>query len=125
MKPLPADETREAMSYIIWWHSALGNHVTWDEVVGPNRDRRYFVVRSDCMEWMRRVRKWSYPRIGQMFGGRDHTSVMNALDPSVRQKKHASRIDQHREYQRAYRAKRRAARRATEVQEQLNEGAQA
>jgi chromosomal replication initiation ATPase DnaA len=76
------------------------------------------------MEWMRRVRKWSYPRIGQMFGGRDHTSVMNALDPSVRQKKHASRIDHHREYQRAYRAKRKAARRAPEVQAQLNTGAQ-
>ena len=126
-KRTPADETADAMSYIIWWHAALGNPVSWAEVVGPHRDQRFFLVRSDCMEWMRRVRKWSYPRIGQMFGGRDHTSVMNAICPDHKKAWRAryETAEERLKRQRAYRAKRRAARRASEVLVQQNEGAQA
>ena len=37
------------------------------------------LARFEAMYFIKRHTTWSYPRIGNFFGGREHTSVMNAI----------------------------------------------
>jgi hypothetical protein len=58
---------------------------------GPSRVARITTARHEAMWLIREATDLSYPDIGRMFGGRDHTTVINAyrkiqalvdLDPS-------------------------------------------
>lgn len=48
------------------------------DVVGPSRKRKHARARFEAMHHMREVHKWTYARIGRLFG-RDHTTVINAV----------------------------------------------
>lgn len=51
--------------------------IPWEDVTGPCRQRHIVEVRHGLMAYLR-SQGWSYERIGEMFGGRDHKTVMHA-----------------------------------------------
>lgn len=51
------------------------------DLTGPSRHRHFVRPRQLAMWLIKEVGgpRYSYPQIGQMFGGRDHTTVMHAV----------------------------------------------
>jgi len=58
--------------------------VTMDDLTGASRSRVLVTARQIAMYLCRELTDLSLPKIGQQFGGRDHTTVMHA-DRKVRQ----------------------------------------
>ncbi|NBV95859.1 MAG: chromosomal replication initiation protein DnaA, partial [Actinobacteria bacterium] len=58
--------------------------VTLDDLTGVSRSRTLVTARQIAMYLCRELTDLSLPKIGQQFGGRDHTTVMHA-DRKVRQ----------------------------------------
>jgi len=55
--------------------------VTWGEIVGVRRTRHLIKPRQLCMAAVRDQRPdLSFPAIGKIFGNRDHTTVMHAVN---------------------------------------------
>ncbi|MGH2784954.1 MAG: chromosomal replication initiator protein DnaA [Actinomycetota bacterium] len=57
--------------------------VSRDELVGPSRSRPLVTARQIAMYLCRELTPLSLPKIGEAFGGRDHTTVMHA-DSKIR-----------------------------------------
>jgi hypothetical protein len=57
--------------------------LTWADVAGRNAKARYVRARTDIYVALRE-RGWSYPKIGALVGGRDHTSVINSVQRHYR-----------------------------------------
>ncbi len=55
-------------------------NVTPEDIVGSGRKREFMVPRQVCMYLIRHELSQSYERIGEKFGGRNHTTVMHACD---------------------------------------------
>jgi chromosomal replication initiator protein len=54
--------------------------VTWDEVRGIRRTKRLIKPRQECMYEVSTQRPdLSFPAIGRIFGGRDHTTIMHSV----------------------------------------------
>ncbi|HEX2192955.1 MAG TPA: chromosomal replication initiator protein DnaA, partial [Acidimicrobiales bacterium] len=53
---------------------------TVDDLVGKSRSRPLVTSRQICMYVFRQMTDFSYPAIGREFGGRDHTTVIHAVD---------------------------------------------
>jgi chromosomal replication initiator protein len=53
---------------------------TIDEIKGPNRRRPLVTARQIGMYVFRDLTDFSYPAIAREFGGRDHTTVMHAVE---------------------------------------------
>ena len=53
--------------------------VTEDQVISPSRKREIAYCRFFCMKEVKENTIYTLKSIGQMFGGRDHTSVIHAL----------------------------------------------
>jgi len=53
---------------------------TIEELCGPNRRRPLVTARQIAMYVMRELTDFSYPAIAREFGGRDHTTVIHAVD---------------------------------------------
>ncbi|MHB8467641.1 MAG: chromosomal replication initiator protein DnaA [Acidimicrobiales bacterium] len=51
-----------------------------DELCGPNRRRPLVTARQIAMYVMREMTDFSYPAIAREFGGRDHTTVIHAVE---------------------------------------------
>lgn len=49
-----------------------------EELLGQNRKKRFATPRHVAQYLIRKFTKLSYPEIGELFGGRDHTSVLHA-----------------------------------------------
>lgn len=61
--------------------------VSVGDILGPSRLRRIILPRHEAMAAVRAGRpRLSLPQIGQIFGGRDHTTVINGLQ------RHAARM---------------------------------
>ncbi|MBX5206708.1 chromosomal replication initiator DnaA [Rhizobium sp. NZLR11] len=57
--------------------------VTWEDVKGIRRTRHLVVPRHACMKAVYEERKdLSLPALGRIFGGRDHTTILNAVKKS-------------------------------------------
>ncbi|MBC8141840.1 MAG: hypothetical protein H7Y38_10420, partial [Armatimonadetes bacterium] len=54
--------------------------VTTDDLGGKKRDRDVTNARQVAMHLLRELTDMSLPGIGQLFGGRDHTTVIHACD---------------------------------------------
>ncbi len=57
--------------------------ISIDDICGPNRSRALVTARQMAMYLCRELTELSLPKIGQQFGGRDHTTVMHA-DKKIR-----------------------------------------
>jgi chromosomal replication initiation ATPase DnaA len=65
--------------------------ITWEDMKGVRRERRLSRPRQICMFEIYEQRKdLSFPKIGKMFGGRDHTTVLHAVN-KVRAEREAAR----------------------------------
>ena len=53
---------------------------TVDELIGKSRRRPLVTARQIGMYVFRELTDYSYPRIAEVFGGRDHTTVMHACE---------------------------------------------
>ena len=51
-----------------------------EELTGPKRQRPLVRARQVAMYLFRDLTEYSYPAVGRVFGGRDHTTVMHAFD---------------------------------------------
>jgi len=51
-----------------------------DDLCGPSRRRPLVIARQIAMYLFRELTDYSYPAIGREFGGRDHTTVIHAVD---------------------------------------------
>ena len=51
-----------------------------EELRGPNRRRPLVTARQVSMYVFRELTEFSYPAIGREFGGRDHSTVMHAVE---------------------------------------------
>ena len=49
-----------------------------DDLCGPSRSRNLVSARQVAMYLCRELTDLSFPKVGQAFGGRDHTTVMHA-----------------------------------------------
>ena len=58
--------------------TATYSEFTIDELCGANRTRNLVLARQIAMYLCRELTEMSLPKIGQEFGGRDHTTVMHA-----------------------------------------------
>ena len=66
--PLILDETAKQFGWTV------------EELTGKSRRRPLVTARQISMYVMRELTDFSYPRIASAFGGRDHTTVMYAVD---------------------------------------------
>jgi chromosomal replication initiator protein len=84
---LPATKPREITSTLILDETAKQFGWTLDEICGKSRRRPLVNARQIGMYVMRELTDLSYPRIAEVFGGRDHTTVMYAVD-KIREQMH-------------------------------------
>ena len=56
-----------------------------DELIGKSRRRPLVTARQIAMYVMRELTDLSYPAIARVFGGRDHTTVIHAVEKIQRQ----------------------------------------
>ncbi len=75
---LPDSPGPEITAEMIMNHSANYFGVTMAELTGASRSRALVQARQIAMYLCRELTNLSLPRIGQSFGGRDHTTVMHA-----------------------------------------------
>jgi chromosomal replication initiator protein len=77
---LPATQPREITADLILEETAKMFGWTIDDLCGKSRRRPLVTARQIGMYVMRELTDFSYPRIAEQFGGRDHTTVMYAVD---------------------------------------------
>ncbi|MCD5317227.1 chromosomal replication initiator protein DnaA [Kineosporia babensis] len=75
---IPADDTPEITSSTIMAQTAAYFSVSMDDLCGPSRSRTLSNARQIAMYLCRELTDLSLPKIGQLFGGRDHTTVIHA-----------------------------------------------
>ncbi len=77
---LPANKTRVITPDIIFEETATMFGWTIDDLKGSSRRRPLVTARQIGMYVFRELTDYSFPRIGEIFGGRDHTTVMHAVE---------------------------------------------
>ena len=64
---------------MIMAQTAAYSEFSIDDLCGTNRSRNLVLARQIAMYLCRELTDMSLPKIGQEFGGRDHTTVMHAI----------------------------------------------
>jgi len=79
LKDLVAEgDEPEITAGLIKAQTAAYSHFSIDELCGPNRTRDLVLARQIAMYLCRELTQLSLPKIGEEFGGRDHTTVLHA-----------------------------------------------
>ena len=81
---IPNDASSEVTASTIMAQTASYFSLTIDDLCGTSRSRVLVNARQIAMYLCRELTELSLPKIGQTFGGRDHTTVMHA-DRKIRQ----------------------------------------
>ncbi|AKT50853.1 chromosomal replication initiator protein DnaA [Arsenicicoccus sp. oral taxon 190] len=81
---IPADQTNQITPATIMAQTASYFGLTVDDLCGTSRSRVLVTARQIAMYLCRELTDLSLPKIGQQFGGRDHTTVMHA-DRKIRE----------------------------------------
>jgi hypothetical protein len=66
------------------WRSIVGeiamkHGLKLGDLVGPSRSLKIAHPRQEAMWALKQENRWSLPRIGQLLGGRDHTTVLHGI----------------------------------------------
>ena len=80
LRHLITTETRQLTPRIILETTADMFGMTVDDLIGKSRSRPLVNARQICMYVFRQMTDFSYPAIGREFGGRDHTTVIHAVE---------------------------------------------
>ncbi len=80
----PDDSAREIGVSLIQDEVAAFFDLTVEDLCSPSRSRQLVTARQIAMYLIRELTDLSLPRIGKAFGGRDHTTVMHAVDKIAR-----------------------------------------
>ncbi|MFC4005251.1 chromosomal replication initiator protein DnaA [Prauserella oleivorans] len=80
---IPDSQAPEISASTIMGVTAEFFDVTLDDLCGPGKTKALATARQIAMYLCRELTDMSLPRIGQTFGGRDHTTVMHA-DKKIR-----------------------------------------
>jgi len=75
---IPADDSPEITAATIMAQTAAYFSLTMEDLCGQSRSRVLVTARQIAMYLCRELTDLSLPKIGQQFGGRDHTSVIHA-----------------------------------------------
>ncbi|PSK95520.1 chromosomal replication initiator protein [Murinocardiopsis flavida] len=75
---VPSDEGPEITASAIMAQTASYFGLSTDDLCGTSRSRVLVTARQIAMYLCRELTELSLPKIGQQFGGRDHTTVMHA-----------------------------------------------
>ena len=67
-------------------------HISNDELVGPARKKEIMMPRQVCMYLIKRELDHSYGKIGEVFGGRNHSTVLHAFNTISRKIKTDPRL---------------------------------
>jgi chromosomal replication initiator protein len=86
------DQTPQITANAILDATAKTFGFTLDELCGPNRRRPLVTARQIAMYVMRELTDFSYPAIAREFGGRDHTTVIHAVEKIGSQMKERRQI---------------------------------
>lgn len=79
LRDLISDQGRPEISAgLIMSETAQYYGVSIDDLCGPSRSRSLVAARQVAMYLCRELTDMSFPKVGQAFGGRDHTTVMHA-----------------------------------------------
>ena len=81
---IPSDSTPSITAATIMAQTAAYFSLTVDDLCGTSRSRVLVNARQIAMYLCRELTELSLPKIGQTFGGRDHTTVMHA-DRKIRE----------------------------------------
>ena len=81
---IPSDVASEITAPTIMAQTAAYFSLTLDDLCGTSRSRALVNARQIAMYLCRELTELSLPKIGQTFGGRDHTTVMHA-DRKIRE----------------------------------------
>ena len=81
---IPSDIASEITAPTIMAQTAAYFSLTLDDLCGTSRSRALVNARQIAMYLCRELTELSLPKIGQTFGGRDHTTVMHA-DRKIRE----------------------------------------
>jgi chromosomal replication initiator protein len=73
-------EPRRITPQMILEATATSYGFTIDALCGPSRTRPLVTARQVAMYLVRNLTDYSYPAIARVFGGRDHTTVIHAVD---------------------------------------------
>jgi chromosomal replication initiator protein len=73
-------EPRRITPQMILEETAASYGFTIDALCGPSRTRPLVTARQVAMYLVRNLTDYSYPAIARVFGGRDHTTVIHAVD---------------------------------------------
>jgi chromosomal replication initiator protein len=77
---LPGDEPRVITPALILDETARMFGWAIDDLCGKSRRRPLVTARQIAMYVFRELTDYSYPQIAREFGGRDHTTVMHAVE---------------------------------------------
>ena len=75
---IPEGGEAEISSSLIMAQTAAYFDLTIDDLSGQSRTHQLVLARQIAMYLCRELTELSLPKIGQQFGGRDHTTVMHA-----------------------------------------------
>jgi chromosomal replication initiator protein len=89
-----AGEPRRITPQMILEATATSYGFTIDAICGPSRTRPLVTARQVAMYLVRNLTDYSYPAIARVFGGRDHTTVIHAVDKISKQMKERPQIYQ-------------------------------
>ena len=81
---IPDDSTSQVTPATIIAQTAAYFGLTIEDLQGQSRSRVLVTARQIAMYLCRELTEMSLPKIGQQFGGRDHTTVMHA-EKKIRQ----------------------------------------
>lgn len=89
---LPASVLDEGLCKISYWKDIIRDvcekhTVTRGELLGHQRQQRIVIARHEAMYRMKRETTMSLPAIGRRLGGKDHSTVINAV------RKHQQRME--------------------------------
>ena len=76
---VPDNESRHISATMIMQQVSTYYDVSIDDLCGRNRSKTLVMPRQIAMYLCRELTDLSLPRIGQQFGGKDHTTVMHAV----------------------------------------------
>ena len=81
---IPSESNPEITASTIMAQTAAFFSLTMEDLCGTSRSRALVEARQIAMYLCRELTELSLPKIGQTFGGRDHTTVMHA-DRKIRE----------------------------------------